>query len=261
MNAKVEIVKQLVDNYSYIIYEKKNCLGIIVDPSEEEPIIQFLEKNYIKPVAILATHHHTDHISGIKGIKKKFSLQVFSPSKSISGTTNVVTEGQKINFNFVNFEVIATPGHTLDHIVYYSKKDKILLSGDTIFSYGCGRVFEGTNEQMLNSLNKIKNLPDDTMVYCGHEYTYKNLEFVLDEIIYREDKKIVKQKCKEMISKKGSSMPFDLGHQKHWNPFLNCNDIYYRQEISDFHKNKGEIASDASELEFFTYIREKRNGF
>ena len=99
------------------------------------------------------------------------------------------------------------------------------------------------------------------MIYCGHEYTYKNLEFILDELVYRQDKSGLKQEMRKMIKEKGSSMPFLLGHQKDWNPFLNCNDIHYKKGISNFQKNEGQIRADASELEFFTFIRDKRNAF
>jgi len=114
---------------------------------------------------------------------------------------------------------------------------------------------------MLKSLNKLKLLPDDTRVYCGHEYSYKNLEFILDELIYWQDRGAVKQKTREMIKKRGSSMPFELGHQKDWNPFLNCDSPHYKQGIADFPKNEGKISKEASEIEFFTFIRDKRNEF
>ena len=166
-----------------------------------------------------------------------------------------------LSLSFINFLIIATPGHTLDHIVYYSNKEKLLFSGDTLFYYGCGRLFEGTMEQMLTSLKKIKDLPDDTRVYCGHEYTYKNLEFVLKELVYWQDRGAHYEKCKELIKKNGSSMPFYLGHQKKRNPFFNCDDKNYKEGIANFHKNRGKISKDASELEFFTFIRSKRNEF
>tara|TARA_Y100000590_G_C15704687_1_gene1008130 strand:+ start:1277 stop:2056 length:780 start_codon:yes stop_codon:yes gene_type:complete len=258
---EIKIVNQLSDNYSYVLYNDIDRKTIVIDPADEIPIIDLILNYDLKPVAILATHHHNDHTSGIKGLKKRFNIDVYSPNNNIEGTTFLLQDNQKINFDFINFEIISTPGHTLDHVVYYSKKEKILFSGDTLFYYGCGRIFEGTNKQMLNSLNKIKSLPDDTKVYCGHEYTYKNLEFVLDELVHRQDKGDEKLNCRKMIEEKGSSMPFYLGHQKDRNPFLNCNDIHYKQEIADFHKNKGKIRADASELDFFTYIRKKRNNF
>ena len=190
-----------------------------------------------------------------------FNISVYSSNNNIIETTYLLKDKQKIDFNFIEFEIITTPGHTLDHIVYYSKTEKILFSGDTLFYYGCGRIFEGTNKQMLNSLNKIKSLPDDTKVYCGHEYTYKNLEFLLDELLSWQDKGAQKSKFRKMIKERGSSMPFYLGHQKNMNPFLNCNDTHYRKGIAEFHKNEGKIRADASELDFFTYIRKKRNNF
>ena len=261
MNCQIKIINQLTDNYSYITYNEKSDEAIIVDPSEEKPLLEFLRKNRLKLIAILITHHHADHTSGIIEIKKNYDVEVFTPNKKINGTTKHIRDNDKIMLNFIDFEVISTPGHTLDHVVYFSKKEKLLFSGDTLFFYGCGRVFEGTNEQMLNSLNKIKKLPDDTIVYCGHEYTYKNLEFVLDELVYLQDKGAEKSKFKKLINERGSSMPFHLGHQKNMNPFLNCNDIRYKQKISDFHKNEGKIRADASELDFFNFIREKRNNY
>ena len=261
MSVKIQIINQLNDNYSYVIYNIEKKESIIVDPSEEKPIISFLEKNELKPIAILTTHHHSDHTSGIQGLLDNYNLDVCSPNSKIKGSTKILKDKQKIDFGFINFEIISTPGHTLDHIVYYCNKEKILFSGDTLFYYGCGRIFEGTNEQMLNSLKKIKKLPGETKIYCGHEYTYKNLEFVLDELLIFQDKVAIKKKYRDGIKKKGSSMPFDLEHQKVWNPFLNCDEINYKTAIANFYKNEGKISAEASELDFFTYIREKRNNF
>ena len=258
MSVKVKIIKQLKDNYSYIIYSNETNEALIVDPSEPQPIINFLELNKLILKGILATHHHSDHTQGIKEIKNKYKTDVYSPNENIEETTVLLRDNQKIDFKFISLKIISTPGHTLDHIVYYCDKENLLFSGDTLFYYGCGRVFEGTYEQMLQSLNKLKSLPDNTKVYCGHEYTYRNLEFVLDKLLFWQDKVAVKQKTREKIEKKGSSMPFDLGHQKEWNPFLNCDDPHYKKGIADF---EGKINKDASELDFFTFIREKRNKF
>ena len=120
----------------------------------------------------MITHHHSDHTSGIKDLlefNKDKNINVYSPNISIFGTTKLIKDQEQINFGFINFLIISTPGHTLDHVVYYSKKEKLLFSGDTLFCYGCGRVFEGTMKQMLHSLKKIKELPYNTKVYCGHE--------------------------------------------------------------------------------------------
>ena len=260
-NIQVEIIPQLKDNYSYVIYSKNTKKALVLDPAEPKKIFDFLNSKNLSLEGILITHHHSDHTQGIGEFKKKFNVMVCSPKNSIEGTTDLLTDKQTINFSFIDFKIISAPGHTLDHIVYFNEEAKLLFCGDVLFYYGCGRIFEGTMEQTLDSLNKIKELPDDTKVYCGHEYTYKNLEFVLDELVYWQDKGTIKEKCRKMIKKNGSSMPFYLGHQKDWNPFLNCDDSHYKKGIANFHKNKGKISLNASELEFFTFIRKKRNAF
>ena len=261
MTVKVEIIKQLTDNYAYIIYSEKTKDALILDPSEPKKIFNFLNSNHLNLKGILITHHHSDHTQGIKEIKKKLNTKVFSSNSKILGTTNLLSNNENLKFDFIDFKIIATPGHTLDHIVFFSEKEKLLFSGDTLFYYGCGRVFEGTYEIMLKSLNKLKLLPDDTRVYCGHEYSYKNLEFVLDKLVNWQEREAIKNDLNRIIEKRGSSMPFDLGHQKDKNPFLNCNNPHYIQDIAKFHENEGKIKEDADELEFFTFIRDKRNEF
>ena len=261
MGINIQIINQLSDNYSYIIFSLEKKKAIVVDPAESKPIIKFIEKNNLSLIGLLITHHHTDHISGIKELLGFVKVDVYSPNFSINGTTKLVKNNDIINFKFISFKTIATPGHTLDHVIYYSKKEEVLFSGDTLFCYGCGRVFEGTMQQMLESLTKIKALPSSTKVYCGHEYTDKNLEFVLKELLYWQDGSLIKQKWREIIKKNGSSMPFYLEHQKDWNPFLNCDNINYKKGISNFHKNIGKITVEASELDFFSFIRNKRNAF
>jgi len=258
---KIEIVKQLTDNYSYIIYKKNTKNAIVVDPAEAEPIIKFIKKNNLSLKGILITHHHSDHTSGINDILKEKTIDVYSPNNKIFGTTKLLKDKDIIDFDFINFNIIASPGHTLDHIVYFNKKENLLFCGDVLFYYGCGRVFEGTMKQMLDTLNKIYVLPDDTKVFCGHEYTYKNLEFLLDELVISPNKGAIKAKCRNLIKKNGSSMPFNLGHQKSWNPFLNCNSRSYKTGIASSYENIGKISAEASELDFFTYIREKRNKY
>ena len=261
MAIKVKIINQLEDNYSYVIFCDEEKKAVILDPAEPKPILDFLLSKNLSLKGILITHHHSDHTQGIETIIKKFNVKVYSPNTNIVFTTDLIDQKKNIDLGFLDFEIIHTPGHTLDHVIYYNKKEKLLFSGDTLFFYGCGRVFEGTYEQMLKSLKKIKSLPNDIKIYCGHEYTYKNLEFIFDELLDWQDQESVKQKTKEMIKKTGSSMPFDLGHQKDWNPFLNYENLDYKKSVANFDKNKGKISPDATELEFFTFIRDKRNKF
>ena len=261
MSVEIKIIKQLTDNYSYVIYCNKSFEALIVDPSEPKPILNFLDSHNLNLKGILITHHHSDHTQGIEGILKLNQSKVYSPNKNIIGTTEIIKNDDELNFEFISFKIIETPGHTLDHIIFYSAKQKILFSGDSLFCYGCGRIFEGTMQQMLDSINKIKKLPNETQVYCGHEYTYKNLEFIFEELFESSEKEKMKEECLNRIKEYGSSMPFTLKHQIDWNPFLKCDDTNYKETIVNYSKNKGKISIDTSELEFFTYIRKKRNSF
>ena len=260
-NMQIIPIPCLTDNYAYIISDKNSKTVGVVDPSEARPIISFLNKKNLKLNYILNTHHHFDHIGGNLELKKLYNAKVvgFAGDKHrIPGIDITLKDNDKWNFENLEVKILHIPGHTLGHICFFFEKEKVAFTGDTLFSLGCGRIFEGNHNQMLKSLSRIKKLPMDTKIYCGHEYTYKNLEFVLDELVDWQDKGAIKQKTREMIEKRGSSMPFDLGHQKEWNPFLNCNEPHYKKGIADF---KGKINKDASELDFFTFIREKRNKF
>ena len=175
----VEIIPCLSDNYSYVIYEKETSTVSIVDPSEFNACDKVISK-YKKLDYILNTHHHADHVDGNILLKKKYNSKIMGfgdDKKRIPGIDILLKENQKHKIGDLVFEVIFIPGHTKGHIAFYFEKEKVVFTGDTLFSLGCGRVFEGTNIDMLNSLNKLKVLPPETKVYCGHEYTMKNAEF------------------------------------------------------------------------------------
>ena len=164
---KVEIIKCLQDNYTYLIINEKNNYACIVDPGDAEPVIDFIQKKNIKLKFILNTHHHYDHIGGNNDLKKKYKANI-----DILVENNQIWKGE-------NFEskIIHIPGHTAGHICFYFSKEKMIFTGDTLFSLGCGRIFEGTYKQMYSSLNKLKTLPTSTKIYCGHEYTLNNSMF------------------------------------------------------------------------------------
>ena len=176
----VEIIKCLKDNYSYLVIDEKNQSACVIDPSEAPPIIEYLEKNNIKLDFILNTHHHYDHVGGNKELKEKYGAKVlgFFEDKERIPEIDILLKDNEIwkNDNF-EAKIIHIPGHTSGHICYYFKNEKIAFTGDTLFSLGCGRIFEGTYEQMFSSLNKIKTMPLDTKIYCGHEYTLNNSKF------------------------------------------------------------------------------------
>ena len=178
---KIEIIPCLSDNYSYLIHEKESNTVSIVDPAEFKTCDNIVKK-YEKLDFILNTHHHADHVDGNLELKKKYSCKIlgFELDKDrIPGIDILLKENQKYKIGSLEFEIIFVPGHTNGHIVFFFDKEKVIFTGDTLFSLGCGRVFEGSHKDMFNSLNKIKSLPPNTKVYCGHEYTKSNLNFCL----------------------------------------------------------------------------------
>ena len=198
---EVEIISCLKDNYSYLVIDKGNNSACIVDPSESEPIIEIIKKKKVNLKFILNTHHHYDHVGGNEILKKKFGAKIiaFKDDKNRIPFVDILLEDNEIwkNLNF-EFKVFHIPGHTSGHICFYFYKDNIVFSGDTLFSLGCGRIFEGTYEQMYYSLNKFKELPKETKVYCGHEYTLQNSVFcaTYDKNNDELNKKILEVKSK-----------------------------------------------------------------
>ena len=252
IDIKIEIINQLKDNYSYLLHHD-NSLAIVIDPADDEKIINVLESKKLKLECIFITHHHSDHTSGVLGLMKKFPhAQIYSPSELSSLKINNISNNNKVATPINEFDIFSAPGHTLDHVVLCDFKNKLLFVGDVLFRLGCGRVFEGTLDQMHDSLNKILNLPDDMKVYCGHEYTLNNLMFLED--IFREniDLEKVKKQILHDLETKNRTIPFVLGDEKKVNPFLNPN-----CEMSfKFKKN-----NNFSNLELFRYLREKKDNF
>ena len=249
---KVKIIPQLKDNYSYVIYSEEKKLAAIIDPAESISIIDFIQKMNLTIKAVILTHHHDDHTAGVQDVLNFSAISVYSPDKKISGTSQIVRNNDQINLDFLSFNVIATPGHTLDHLIFYNEHNKILLSGDTLFRFGCGRVFEGTYEQMHSSLQLLLGLDDSAQVYCGHEYTIKNLDFLLSVFPDNEELKVSKQRINQQINTTGSSIPFNLGQEKRLNPFLNPRSSYYQDFMK---KNK------FNDFAMFSYLRDLKNKF
>ena len=202
----VETIRCLEDNFSYILIDQ-NKNACVIDPSESEPIINFVEKNNIKIKYILNTHHHFDHIGGNNEIKKKYNAKIVAykndlhriPDVDISLKNNQIWTAE----NFKS-KIIHIPGHTTGHICFFFENEKIAFTGDTLFSLGCGRIFEGTYEEMFISLKKLKELPKETKIYCGHEYTLKNSEFCLK---YDKNNKRLQKKITEIKNKVNNNIP------------------------------------------------------
>ena len=222
---KINIIPCLSDNYAYIINdEKTNTVGV-VDPSESLPIINFLKKENLKPNYILNTHHHYDHIGGNIELKKMYNVKIvgfINDRHRIPGIDIMLKDNEKWVFGNSRVNVMHIPGHTLGHICFHFEKEKIIFTGDTLFSLGCGRIFEGTHKQMLKSLEKIKNLPKETKIYCGHEYTYKNAEFCMkyDKDNISLQKKF--EKVKKLRSQNLPTIPTNIEEELKSNIFLRC---------------------------------------
>ena len=252
LNIEVAIINQLSDNYSYIIYSPKIKTALIIDPAESKPLIDFLKKNDLSLQGILITHHHSDHISGIKELLNFKIVDVYSPNLAIPGTSKLIKDMSNIVFDFIDFKVFASPGHTLDHIVFYNSTNKLLFSGDTLFSLGCGRVFEGTYEQMFKSLQNLNDFPNETHVYCGHEYTYQNYKFLRSIFSNYKELKQYKNKIDERYKKNKGTMPFLLGDEKVVNPFLASKVTTY---------NKFMLTHNFDELSFFKHLRSLKDNY
>jgi len=215
----------LTDNYAYIINDNNFKTIGVVDPSEAKPVISFLKEKNLKLNYILNTHHHFDHIGGNTELKKMYDAKVvgFHGDKHrIPGIDIALKDDEQWSFGNSVIKILHIPGHTSGHICFFFQKEKIAFTGDTLFSLGCGRIFEGSHEQMLFSLNKIKKLPNDTKIYCGHEYTNKNAEFCIkydtDNVKLKERFEIVKK----LREKKLPTVPSSLEDELNSNIFLRC---------------------------------------
>ena len=237
---KIEIIKCLKDNYSYLIIDEKTKSACVVDPSEAKPIINFIEKNKIYLKFILNTHHHYDHVGGNKDLKKKYNAKVigFEGDKDRIPEIDICLKDRETwkNKNF-EFKIFHIPGHTSGHICFNFFKEKLLFTGDTLFSLGCGRIFEGTYEQMFNSLELIKSFSLETKIYCGHEYTLKNSDFC--SIHDKENSKLTEKiiSIKEKLNKGLPTIPSTLKEELETNIFLKCNSIESFSKLRDLKDN------------------------
>ena len=245
----------LKDNYAYIIVDNPSNIVGVVDPSEHKPIIDFLEKKNLKLNYILNTHHHFDHIGGNLELKKKYNAKVvgfFGDKHRIPGIDITIKDNESWHFGSSQVKILHIPGHTLGHICFFFEKEKIAFTGDTLFSHGCGRIFEGTYKQMLTSLNKIKELPKDTKIYCGHEYTYKNIEFCLkydaDNIYLQKQFK----KIKKLRSQNLPTIPSNLSDEIKSNIFLRCNQNELKTKLN---------MQNQEDYKVFTKIRDLKDNF
>lgn len=252
---KIEIIPCLNDNYSYLIHDEISNTVAIVDPSEFIPCDTIISKNYQKLDFILNTHHHYDHVGGNEELKKKYNSKVlgFENDKNrIPQIDTVLKDNQESKIGTLNFTTIFIPGHTRGHVAFYFKKERVVFTGDTLFSLGCGRVFEGTYKQMFQSLNKLKNLPGETKVYCGHEYTFKNLEFCLKFNPNNDFLKKKKNDIKLSLKNKKPTIPSTIADEIKANIFFRVNDPDIKKAIN---------LENSPDIEIFTKLRDLKDNF
>ena len=232
----IEVIQipALQDNYIYFIIDKQSSLTACVDPSLADPVINLLKKKNLKLDFILNTHHHYDHVGGNLELKEKTQCKIIGAEidkKRIPGIDIYLKDKEIFFLGSSKFIAIETPGHTVGHICFYFDGDNILFSGDTLFGLGCGRLFEGTPKQMWSSLKFIKNLPNETLIYCGHEYTESNLKFAISLLPDDEDLEKKKNKIKSLRKKGIPTIPTTIGEEKRFNPFLKVDDEEFLEKV------------------------------
>ena len=236
----VKIIKCLQDNYSYLLIDNSTRKACVIDPGEAEPIVNYIEENKVNLKYILNTHHHIDHIGGNLILKEKYNSKIigFEGDKKRIPKIDILVKNDEIWKNDT-FEarIFHLPGHTSGHIAFHFYRERKIFTGDTLFSLGCGRIFEGTYAQMFNSLNKIKNLPLDTEIYCGHEYTLQNSKFCLkfDTKNPNLQKKItqIENKLKNGLP----TLPTSLREEIQCNIFLKAKDLASFSKLRDLKDN------------------------
>jgi len=214
-------VRAFQDNYIWLIANESRTEVAVVDPGDAEPVLRFLDREKMKLAAVLCTHHHPDHVGGAATLRDRFDVPVYGPAtESIAAVTHPLREGDTVSLPSLGLKlnVMEIPGHTRGHIALVG--DGLLFCGDTLFSAGCGRLFEGTPEQMHHSLSRLAALPESTAVYCGHEYTLSNLRFAQAVEPENPDIRSFTREVEALRTANQPTLPSNIGRERRINPFL-----------------------------------------
>jgi hydroxyacylglutathione hydrolase len=246
------------DNYLWVLHDGHRA--VVVDPGDAQPVLDFLQRDGLQLEAILVTHHHPDHIGGVDAVRDATGAKVYGPAReTIPQPLQRLAEGDTITVLGLTFNVIDVPGHTSGHIAYYCPEvdgHPLLFCGDTLFSGGCGRLFEGTPAQMLSSLDKLAALPGDTRVCCTHEYTLSNLKFARAVEPGNAELINYSQRCQELREQDLPTLPSTIAQEKLINPFLRTRLPGVVQAARAF-----DAATPEDEAAVFAAIRQWKNEF
>jgi hydroxyacylglutathione hydrolase len=254
MPAETRLFLCLKDNYGVLLHDPDSGATAAIDAPEAAPIEAALKSSGWKLTDILVTHHHHDHTGGIAALKQKHKCRVVAPAKGkdIPGVDETVREGDTVKLGSLRAKVLETPGHTLDHIAYWFEQDTLAFVGDTLFSIGCGRVIEGDAAMMWRSLKKLRTLPGETQIYCGHEYTATNIRFALT---IDKDNPVLQARAAQvtqLIGEGAPTIPVSIGDEKLANPFL-------RADVPDLAADIGMAGKPPEQV--FAEIRGRKDRF
>ena len=255
MAAQIRLFMCLQDNFGVLVHDPSTGATAAIDAPEAAPIEAALKGNGWKLTEILVTHHHRDHTGGIAALKEHYGCRVVAPSgeaQKIPAVDETVGEGDTVKVGNLTAQVLETPGHTLGHIAYWFPADKLAFVGDTLFSIGCGRVIEGNPAMMWRSLAKLRDLPGDTRIFCGHEYTQANIRFA--RTIEPNNKALAARAAQadQLIAEKKPTLPATMAEEREANVFL-------RADVPEVAAAVGMSGKPAAQV--FAEIRERKNKF
>ena len=260
MSFTVEILPAFADNYIYLVSDSDIGLAMVVDPGDADVVLRALKKRDLHLSLILNTHHHKDHVGGNARLAKEYGAPIIGPAKEearIQDLARGVEKGDSVTFSTLRGQVIETHGHTSGHIAFYFPQIRALFCGDTLFSLGCGRLFEGTAAELWHSLVSLRALPDDTLIYCGHEYTEANAKFALMLDKHNPALKARAENAAALRRKGHPTIPALLGEEKKTNPFLRADQPEFLQMLA-----KGGFAvQDADPAAIFGSLRAAKDRF
>ena len=254
----IDPIPAFTDNYIWIIHDQTHAA--IVDPGTASPVIEYLRCKKLQLIAILITHHHADHTHGIHELLQSFDVSVYGPrNEDIAHITHPLQENDRVHLNelSLNLTVLETPGHTKDHIAYYANHQATMVfCGDTLFSCGCGKMFEGTAHQFYHSLQKLSQLPDETLVYCTHEYTQNNIRFAKEVDPNNSALLTFEKKTQQLRNHDSPTIPTTLALEKSINPFLRCDQPAIIQSVQNHFQQ-----TILDPVKIFALLREWKNTF